>query len=159
METTSTPANAKEQFANSVTAFFNVGNKHYTYRGKPLTQHPLYEAAVEYSIKEIEDYGHYWFYDRSDDLAGKISAYLDSVDVSLWTNLDRTINTVDDVKAFIKDLWFYDELWHWDENPHDTVWNFKEPTQDELAKLKALQDATWEIMPDVWKYIGEVCNL
>lgn len=71
------------------------------------------------------------------------------------TNLYRTIATVEDAKAFLKELYDNKELFHPEDDAHDIIWaemtDEEKPTKEECDRLNELMASCYEVA-DIEKF-------
>lgn len=62
----------------------------------------------------------------------------------------RTIQTIDDVKAYIFHLAETGRIYHWDDSPSNIVWSDGPLPDAELAEMDRCHDAVWSVC-DPWE--------
>jgi len=62
------------------------------------------------------------------------------------TTLPNKIETVEEAKKFLTDLYNNNEAFHPDDNAHDIIWPDKpNPSKEELDKLNELMEACYKV--------------
>jgi hypothetical protein len=61
------------------------------------------------------------------------------------TNLERSICTVQDAEAFLRELHVNGELYHPEDSAHDVEWSGQEPTDGEKDRLNVLMQEVFNL--------------
>lgn len=71
----------------------------------------------------------------------------------MQTNLKTTIETQEQAKTYIRELWKNGELYHLEDNAKDVVWDPCLPSETEMLLLDSNRDKIFKVLPDPFKFI------
>lgn len=74
------------------------------------------------------------------------------------TNLDRTITSTGEAKAFLSDLIRNDEVYHPEDDAHDIIWETTTVTPEECDKLNSLMEQVYEFFSEDFDPCGYIID-